>query len=205
MDVLVIEDQTVAAKLMLAALRSLGHEPEHVTGGAEALARMAQKPFRVVVSDWRMPGVDGLEVCRKIRQQGGDYIYFILVSVSGVTRENREAALAAGVDDFLAKPVDPDELRMRLHVAERILQFTAQVKTLESFLPICGYCHKVRDDQNYWAEIEEYYAKRDGTQFSHGVCPDCYQRVVIPQLEKFEADARPQPGSGSKPAGPDVR
>ncbi len=189
MKVLVVEDQVVAAVQLQAALRSLGREPEWAADGAAAVRALQSGEFRVVVSDWRMPGLDGLDLCRMVRERS-EYVYFILVSVSGVTRENRDAALAAGVDDFLAKPVDPDELRMRLHVAERILRFTAQVKQLESILPICGYCKKIRDDRNYWAQIEEYYSKRDGTRFSHGVCPDCYDRMVIPQLKELGIDPR---------------
>ena len=188
MKVLAIEDQPMGA---------LGHEPESVKDGMTAWELLRQQPFRVVVSDWRMPGIDGLDLCRMIRQRGGEYVYFILISAAGVTRETREAALQAGVDDFLAKPIDPDELGMRLHVAERILGFTAQVKQLESFLPICGYCKKVRDDKKYWKEIEAYMSERDGTRFSHGVCPSCYDRVVVPQLKQLGID--------SPPAGKDLR
>jgi DNA-binding response OmpR family regulator len=112
-------------------------------------------------------------------------VYFILISTTRITKQTREEALAAGVDDFLVKPVDPDELGMRLHVAGRIIQFAAQVKQLESFLPICGYCKKVRDDGAYWNEIEAYITQRQGTQFSHSVCPECYERVVRPQLAKL--------------------
>lgn len=197
MKVLAIEDQPMAALQLTAALRALGHEPQGVKDGMTAWELLQQQPFRVVVSDWRMPGIDGLDLCRMIRQRGGEYVYFILISAAGVTRETREAALQAGVDDFLAKPIDPDELGMRLHVAERILGFTAQVKQLESFLPICGYCKKVRDDKKYWKEIEAYMGERDGTRFSHGVCPNCYDRVVVPQLRKLGID-RP-------PAGKDLR
>ena len=199
MNVLVVEDQPVAALQLAAALRSLGHQPEPVATAEEAWVRLTARRFGVVVCDWRLPGRDGLGLCRQVRERTGDYVYFILVSTADMSRENRDAALAAGVDDFLPKPVDPDELRMRLHVAERILKFTAQVKQLESFLPICGYCKKVRDDRNYWAQIEEYYAKRDGTRFSHGVCPDCYQHHVLPQLKALGLDTRPP----VEPARPD--
>jgi DNA-binding response OmpR family regulator len=101
-----------------------------------------------------------------------------------VTLANREAALAAGVDDFLTKPANIEELWMRLKVAERILGFTQQLKQLESFLPICCYCKKIRDDRNYWNQIEEFINARTGTHFSHSICPDCYKRKVIPQLKK---------------------
>ena len=201
MKILAIEDQPVAALQLTAALRALGHEPECVKDALTAWKCLARDPFRVVVSDWRMPGIDGLDLCRMIRNRGGDYVYFILVSAAGVSSETRRAALDAGVDDFLGKPVDPEELGMRLHVAERILRFTAQVKQLESFLPICGYCKKIRDDQNYWSQVEEYLSKRAGTRFSHGICPDCYQRVMAPQLEKLGLDKLDDtPGGGAGPA-----
>lgn len=195
MKVLAIEDQAVAAVQLMAVLRSLGHEAEHVPSATEALARLQQGHYRVVVCDWRMPGIDGLDFCRMIRERGGDYVYFILISSALVTRENRAAALAAGVDDFLSKPVDPDELGMRLHVAERIIGLTQQVTQLESFLPICGYCKKIRDDQSYWQEMEAYFSQRQGTKFSHGICPSCYERVMVPQLRALNI-ARPVPKPG---------
>jgi sigma-B regulation protein RsbU (phosphoserine phosphatase) len=189
MKILAIEDQPIAAMHLIAALRHLGHEPQCVGSGAEAWPLLQSGAFRAAVCDWQMPGMDGLELCRKIRESKGDYIYFILISAAGVTREGREEALAAGVDDFIAKPVDPDELRGRLYVAERILRFTIQVKQLESFLPICSYCRKIRDDQNYWQKLETYFHERDGTEFSHGVCPDCYDRVIAPQLDQLKDES----------------
>jgi len=195
MRVLAIEDQPVSAAQLLATLRSLGHVVELATDGASAWQRFEAGGYRVVVCDWRMPGMDGLEFCRKLRKRGGDYVYFILISTTKVTKESRELALAAGVDDFLAKPVDPDELGMRLHVAERIIGYAAQVKQLESFLPICGYCKKVRTDAEYWQEIETYLTQRQGTQITHGICPHCYETRVRPQLEKLERDLAKQKAS----------
>ena len=200
MKILALEDQPVAAMLLMAVLRSLGHEVELAAEGAAAWTKLESGVFRVVVSDWRMPGIDGLELCRMIRKRGGDYVYFILISAQKITKENRQLALEAGVDDFLMKPVDPEELGMRLHVAERIIGLTAQVKQLESFIPICSYCKKIRDDQKYWQEIESYFGQQQGAKFSHGVCPDCYDRVVVPQLEQLNVS--PTEIARSKPVPP---
>ncbi len=188
MKVLAIEDQPVAGMLVMAMLRSLGHEAELAMDGAAAWTLLEAGDYRVVVSDWRMPGMDGLEFCRKVRARGGDYVYFILISSTKVTKESREAALAAGVDDFLSKPVDPDELGMRLHVAARIVSLSTQVKELSEFLPICGYCKKIRDDQKYWQEVETYFNRERGTRFSHGVCPTCYEVHMAPQLRALGLD-----------------
>lgn len=188
MRVLAIEDGVVAAAQLEAAIRAVGHEPVSVGDGDEAWQYIQESTFRIVVSDWQLPGADGLELCRRIRARPGEYVYFILISVTAITRQTREAALAAGVDDFLAKPIDPDELGMRLRVAERILGLTAKVERLESFLPICSYCKKVRDDRKFWQEIESYISDRNGTRFSHGVCPHCYDQFVAPQVKELGLD-----------------
>lgn len=172
----------IASRVLEAALLKLGHEPLLAGDGAAAWEIYVNQPVRVVVSDWRMPRMDGLELCRRIRGRPGDYAYFILLTQMAANEDNLRAATEAGVDDFLPKPIEPNQLWMRLRVAERILQFTTQVEQLESFLPICGYCKKVRDDKNYWQQIEHYMNERAGTTFSHGVCPDCYERVLVPQM-----------------------
>ncbi|MEO7414530.1 MAG: response regulator [Opitutaceae bacterium] len=199
MNILAVEDDPVAQLVLEAALKSLGHSVTLVSDGESAWDELRVRPARIVVSDWRMPRVDGLELCRRVRAQEGDYVYFILLTNLSATEENQEAALLAGVDDFLMKPVDVRELKTRLHVATRILNYATQVKELESFLPICGYCKKIRDDQNYWQQIEHYLHERTGAAFSHGVCPDCYQGQVVPMLRAAGIEPPPAPG------GPTVR
>jgi sigma-B regulation protein RsbU (phosphoserine phosphatase) len=185
MKVLIAEDDLIASRVLEAALLKLGHEPVLSADGEEAWEILRTQPLRVVVSDWRMPRLDGLDLCRRIRAREGDYVYFILLTQVAGTEKNLQEAMDAGVDDFLGKPVDPSQLWMRLRVAERILGFTTEVRQLESFLPICGYCKKIRDDQNYWQQIEKYIGTRTGTNFSHGVCPDCMEKVLKPQLAKL--------------------
>ena len=92
-------------------------------------------------------------------------------------------AMQAGIDDFLAKPLDRDQIWIRLKVAERILRYTTEISHLESMLPICSYCKTVRDDNNYWQQVETYISLRTGASFSHSVCPSCYTKKVKPQLD----------------------
>jgi hypothetical protein len=73
---------------------------------------------------------------------------------------------------------DEEQLVARLVVAERILNLQTQVHQLSGLLPICCVCKKVRDDQNYWQQVESYISKRTDARFSHGYCPDCYKKVV---------------------------
>ncbi len=128
MKILALEDQPIAALRLMAVIRSLGHEADLVTDGASAIAKMEGGGYRVVVSDWKMTGVNGLDFCRAIRARGGDYVYFILVSAQKLDAENRQQALFAGVDDFLTKPIDTDELGMCLNKAERIIDLMVSLK-----------------------------------------------------------------------------
>ncbi len=190
MKILAVEDDPVARAVLRQGLRRLGYDAVEAADGVDAWDAMQREPVRVVVSDWLMPRVDGLELCRKIRAQvGGEYVYFILLTVAGATEENQRAAADAGVDDFLTKPLNLSDLWTRLRVAERILRYTTQVRQLEELLPICTYCKKIRDDQNYWQQMEGYINERTGSEFSHSVCPDCYNRVIIPELTKMKEAA----------------
>lgn len=185
MNILAVEDDPVAQLVLTSSLSALGHRVVMAPDGEAAWEAMTDRSLRVVVSDWQLPRLDGLDLCRRIRSEREDYVSFILITQQSATESNLEEAFAAGVDDFLTKPVAVRDLRLRLRVAERILAFTSELKTLESFLPICTYCKKVRNDDAYWTGIETYFRERAGTRFSHGCCPDCYEKVVKPQLRAF--------------------
>jgi DNA-binding response OmpR family regulator len=86
--------------------------------------------------------------------------------------------MQAGADDLLTKPFDKDMLVARLAVAERILKLQLQVKHLAGMLPICSRCKKVRDDQNYWHQVESYVAKHTDATFTHSYCPDCFKNLL---------------------------
>lgn len=118
--ILVVEDDPVAAALMQKVLEHQGLKTDHAKTGVEALAMHRKQQYRLVLSDWMMPEMSGVELCREVRQLGGPYTYFVLCSSRG-ERADRVEAFDAGVDDFLLKPVDRDELHARLIVARRIL------------------------------------------------------------------------------------
>jgi len=187
--ILTVEDDAVARAVLRRALHKLGHEVVEANDGQEAWTRLEAEPVRVIVSDWMMPNLSGLELCQKLRARAdAEYVYFILITANSADSANRIAAADAGVDDFLSKPLNIEELWMRLRVAERILKFSTQVRQLEELLPICSYCKKIRDDQNYWQQMEGYINERTGSEFSHSVCPDCMTRVLQPEIEKMKAE-----------------
>jgi phosphoserine phosphatase RsbU/P len=195
MKILIAEDEIVSRLLLESTLKNSGHEVTAVRNGLEAIELLkVPSRFQVIISDWKMPEVDGLELCRRIRaKQGEAYVYFVLLTALDAEKNNLREAMDAGIDDFLTKPIDPEAIWMRLRVAERILGYTARIGRLESLLPICMYCSKVRNDKDYWQQIDSYVHQHTGMTFSHGVCPECYANKVRPELDALKSEVDGQP------------
>jgi CheY-like chemotaxis protein len=183
MNIIAVEDDPVSRVVLDSTLRKLGYTARCVASGNDAWQAILTDRPQVIVSDWYMPGLDGLELCKRVRKSPGQYIYFILITSASADERNRDEAMSAGVDEFLTKPIDEFELRLRLRGAKRITEYIDRVTKLESILPICSYCKKIRSDSNYWQQIESYITSRTGTLFSHSYCPDCFKSEVVPQLE----------------------
>ncbi|HEY3900514.1 MAG TPA: response regulator [Chthoniobacter sp.] len=191
MKILIAEDDTVAARVLELTLKKFGHEVVTATTGTDAWNLFNAEPFRIVVSDWMMPGMDGLEFCGRVRNRPQTpYTYFILLTAAHTSTDDYSQAMASGVDDFLTKPFDREIIRTRVYVAERILRYTTEIRQLKDIIPICAYCHKVRSDDEYWERVETYIKERTGSRFSHGICPDCFD-VQVKQLDELLETATP--------------
>ena len=166
--------------MLKTAIEKHGHETLCATDGLQALDFFLLHHPRIIISDWMMPGLDGLELCRRIRAiPSSDYVYFILLTASDESPENYRLAMDAGVDDMLGKPFDRERIALRLRVASRIVGYSTQIQQLENLLPICMYCKKIRSQEGeYWEQLEAYIHTRTGSDFSHGICPDCYEEQM---------------------------
>lgn len=198
--ILVADDDPLSRRVLQITLAAWGYEAVMATDGHEAWqVFQSEDSPRLAILDWMMPGVDGGELCRRVRQSPDLAALYLILLTSKSGQENIVAGLQAGADDYLVKPFDAKELRARLQVGVRVVQLQselanrvneleaalAQVKQLESFLPICSYCKKIRDDENYWQQLESYVETHFGAAFSHSICPDCYQKHVEPELAEL--------------------
>jgi CheY-like chemotaxis protein len=134
MRTLIADDDEITRLLLGSALRKLGHDVQAATNGREAWDAWQAGEFSLIISDWVMPDLDGLEFCRRIRAEPrADYTYIVLLtSRSGKT--NYLEAMAAGADDFITKPFERDALAARMRVAERILGLHANLRAANTDL-----------------------------------------------------------------------
>jgi diguanylate cyclase (GGDEF)-like protein len=134
MKILIAEDQPTAALFLRRMLEKMGHEVVLAPDGEAAWRMIRDGDAPLLISDWMMPHLDGLELCHRLRASGGDrYIYIILLT-SLDRREDKLNGLRAGADDFLTKPPDPDELAVRLEIAGRILAVHDQLARQNAWL-----------------------------------------------------------------------
>ncbi len=193
MKILIADDDPVARCLLETTLRKWDYDVIVMENGSTAWRALQQPDApKLAILDWVMPGLTGLSLCRRVREQRNvQPPYLILLTARG-TKQDLIDGLANGADDFLAKPLDPGELRARLQVARRMIGLQAvladrvrelqdalrQISQLHDLLPMCAWCRKVRDDRNYWHQLESYLVHYADARFTHGICPDCLTQVV---------------------------
>lgn len=198
--ILIAEDDMISRRLLETTLIKWGYEVIVTCDGVAAWELLQSvDPPPLAILDWMMPGLDGLQLCRKIRGiPTSTPPYLILLTAKG-RREDIVTGLRAGANDYVTKPFDREELHARVQVGVRIIELQhsladrvkaleealARVKQLQGLLPICSYCKKIRDDQNYWQQVENYISKHSEAQFSHSICPDCYESLVRPELDQL--------------------
>jgi len=202
MKILVAEDDPVSRHMLEYSLRRWGYEVTAVEDGAKAWEVLQNESTpQVAILDWQMPGMDGTDVCRLIRSDPRTRAIYVVLLTTRSAREDKIRGLQSGADDYVTKPFDRDELRARVQVGMRVLELQgalaqrvreleealSRVNVLQGLLPICSYCKKIRNDGNYWQQVEGYISEHTDVQFSHGICPECYTRFVQPQLDRIQA------------------
>jgi len=199
--VLLAEDDAVSRRVVKTFLARWGFEVVAVPDGDEAW-RILQGPDapNLIILDWMMPGVGGVELCRRVREGGHPSPAYIILLTARTSREDIVSGLESGADDYVKKPFHNEELRARVRGGARIVELQTslaqrvreleealtRVRLLQGLLPICSYCKKIRNDQNYWQQVEAYISDHSGAVFSHGICPDCYEKFVKPELDKLQ-------------------
>lgn len=196
--ILVADDDPLSLRVLQKALERWGHEVAVAKDGTEAWQILTRPEApRMAILDWMMPGMDGPTICQRARAAPAITATYLILLTARNDYGDIVSGLEAGANDYVVKPFNRAELRARVRVGLRVLELQSklaervrdleaalkQVKQLRGLLPICMYCKKIRNDGDYWQQVETYISDHSEAEFSHGICPGCYEKLMKSQLE----------------------
>lgn len=199
MRIMISEDDATSRLMLEAVLKQLGHEVVSTSDGRETMEALELTDHpRLIILDWMMPVVNGLDICRRVRQKTDRRQPYIIILTSRGEKSDIVEGLMAGADDYIAKPFELEELKARIEVGKRVVglqdaladrieeleRAMSEIKTLRGIIPICSYCKKIRDDRNYWQQVDSYISRHSQAMFSHSVCPECMERARAEMLDE---------------------
>jgi DNA-binding NarL/FixJ family response regulator len=192
---LVIDDDEVDRMRVIRMLREAPECPAEIevaVDKATGITAIRARQYDCVLLDFRLPDGDGLELLKEIRAASGDFPPVVIQTTldHGATAIE---TLAQGAQDYLVKgrfdaallqrtiryAIQRDRLiKERNRLLHELQEAMARVKTLEGILPTCAWCKKIKDEHDHWLPFETYVAQRSNAQFTHGICPDCFRKVM---------------------------
>ena len=191
MRILIADDDNISLRLLDKFLIQWNYETLKASNGAEAweILSSPNAPYMAIL-DWNMPEMEGVEVCRKVRENESQISKYLIILTSRNTKEDIAKGLNLGANDYIEKPFNSIELKARLNVGKRVLQLqqslhlkikelrdaSEHIKTLQGILPICMHCHKIRSDGEAWEKVDMYLSKHTEAEISHGLCPECLDK-----------------------------
>jgi sigma-B regulation protein RsbU (phosphoserine phosphatase) len=202
--ILYVEDDASAREQIIHLLKRRGKEVIEAGNGKEGLALFRQHQPDLVVTDIRMPVMDGLTMAKEIKAISPEAKIIVTTAFTDISY--LMDAIDVGIDQYVVKPVDIDKLLAaidkcaesiesrlmasryqaeREQLLEKLQKALEKVKLLSGYLPICSSCKKIRDDKGYWQQIESYIRDHSDAEFSHGICPDC-ARKLYPEIFEDE-------------------
>lgn len=190
-SILVVDDNPDNLRLLEKILTEHHYNARLATSGSRALATVRKEAPDLILLDIMMPGMDGFEVCRRLKSDGQTaHIPVIFISAVSETID-KVKAFSLGAVDYISKPFQEDEVlaRVKTHLTLSLLQrrmekknaelekALAEINILRGIIPICVSCKKIRNDDGYWQQIEDYFRDHSDAEFSFGLCEACAHKL----------------------------
>ncbi|MFV0437052.1 MAG: PleD family two-component system response regulator [Desulfopila sp.] len=188
MKLLIAEDEYTTRLTVQVVLEQWGFQVDSVEEG-EAAWKLLQDPDgpRIAILDWEMPGIDGLELCRKVKMLERETPVYVIMLTGHDAKDDILKGFDAGADDYITKPFDEHELRARVRVAERLVTIQEtlavsnnelktvlnHVEMLQGNLPVCVSCLKLQQEDGTWQSFPEMVEQQEDPRLHFVLCPSC--------------------------------
>lgn len=188
MKILIAEDNKIPRKILIDHLNRWNYEVVVTEDGEQAWNVLKEENApSLAILDWVMPKMEGIEVCRKLRALNKKTFTYVILLTANERKEDIVEGLNAGADDYITKPFNSNELQSRVNAGVRIVKLEEElhtkideleeafknINTLERIIPMCAWCKKIRDDSNFWLQVEDYISSHSDSEFTHSICPGC--------------------------------
>jgi DNA-binding NtrC family response regulator len=181
-SILFIDDEEILRLTLGTELQAAGYKICTVADGEEGLRKLQDNAYDLVLTDQVMGNVDGIQILRAAKQLHQDIAVIILTGYGDLF--SAIDALRLGADDYLLKPCNLDELKLRIAKALEKKEMRQKIKLYENILSICSVCSKIRDDEGRepgtgdWLPASVYITRKTKVRVSHGLCQHCYEQAL---------------------------
>jgi phosphoserine phosphatase RsbU/P len=191
MKILIAEDEYITRLMVQVSLEKWGYRVDCVSDGREAWEAL-QKPDapQIAILDWEMPGLDGVEVCRRVKELEKETPVYVILLTGRDSKNDILQGFDMGADDYMTKPFDDNELRARVRVAERLVEIQIslaesvdelrfvldQMESLQGALPVCSTCHKIQGSDDSWVSLDKAVEEQSEPRFMYISCPECSKK-----------------------------
>lgn len=218
-DRILIVDDEYANVFLLQTLLKDSYDITSCASGEESLQLDRDFAPDLILLDIMMPGMSGLDVCHSLAQDKVLASIPVIIISAKDDEQDVKAGLEVGALDYVKKPFSEVELLARVKSAlqlrhqirrlreaneekraliEKLEGALSRVHRLEGLLPICSYCKKIRNDQGYWSNVEEYLSEFSGAEFTHGICPDCLEKFNQQYFTDQDDTRSPESGESAQ-------
>lgn len=179
-SILLVDDEEIILNALGRDLEHNGYVVSLASSGEEAISRLREKNYDLVVTDLVMTGMDGLQVLKESKKVDPDIGVFILTGYGDM--DSAIDALRLGADDYLQKPVDTDELLLRIDRCLEKKEALRKLKIYETIIPVCCVCGKIRDDTGVepghgkWLKPDVFIYTKTSAEVTHAYCPECLEK-----------------------------
>ncbi len=193
--ILIVDDEESIRRLLNQKLSGEGYQCQEAGNAEQALEVLTKSSIALVLLDIKMQGKLGTELLPEIKAKYPETAVIMATAIA----DTRVAiqCMKQGAYDYLIKPFDLDDVLLSVSRAleKRRLEFErealikelqealANIKTLSGLLPICAWCKKIRDDKEYWEDVEAYISAHTQAEFTHSICPDC-EKKYFPEVNQ---------------------
>jgi len=196
--VLVVDDEPSNIKIIKETIKEYCRVSAAVTGAAALDIAASDDPPDLILLDIVMPDMDGYEVCRRLKAHPQAQTIPIIFLTAKSSSADETSAFDLGAVDYITKPFNPMVVNARVKMHLELKQYRDQlveknrqlqkalddIKQLSTIVPICAQCKKIRNDSGYWEQVEQFIATHLDARFTHGYCPECYQKQIS-NLQKY--------------------